>query len=125
MDLKFKLLPGEYSVIQLSPDSLIPEWFKGDDFMATVRTNDELSLVCRSHLVPNGIRKESGWLILKIDQELNFSLVGILSKITSVLAEAGDSVFVLSTFNTDYILVKKEQLEHSLIVLRVAGHIVN
>lgn len=122
MDLNFKLLHGQYSIVQYPPECEIPTWIQGDDFFAFVRTGDELSIVCESRLVPNGLRSDQCWRILKVDEILDFSLVGILAHISTILASVGVSIFVLSTYNTDYVFIKNEQLEKAVITLRQAGH---
>ena len=87
------------------------------------KTNEENSLVCQTKDVPiNTIAREDGWIALKIDGILDFSLIGILSKISTILAEVNISIFALSTFNTDYILIKQEQLDRAIEALKNNGY---
>ena len=87
------------------------------------KTPDELSLVCETALVPeNTCAREDGWRALRVEGTLEFSLIGILSSITSVLAQAKISVFCVSTFDTDYVLVKEEKLADALTALTRAGY---
>ena len=92
-------------------------------FWFLARTADELSLVCRTEDAPEAtLAREDGWRGFYIDGELDFSLVGILSRITAVLAESRIGVFAVSTYNTDYVLVKAENLDRALQALSAAGY---
>ena len=94
-----------------------------EDFCFFAKTDEELSLVCKTELVPRNLEKrEDGWKAFRIKGVLDFSLIGILSKISGILAENEIGIFAVSTFNTDYILVKKENFDRALIVLADAGY---
>jgi hypothetical protein len=90
--------------------------------MAMVRTADEFSVVCDERNVPGHIKMEKGWRILKVQGPLEFSQVGVLAAIAMPLAKVGVSIFVLSTFDTDYILVKEPSLLLAIDALQNAGH---
>ena len=93
------------------------------DFYFIGKTDEEISLVCVSEDVPvNAIAREDGWKAFRIQGELDFSLVGILSKISNILAENQIGIFAVSTFNTDYILVKKENFTRALETLELQGY---
>lgn len=93
------------------------------EFCFTGKTDEECSLVCRTDDVPEQvIRREDGWRAFRLQGELDFSLIGILAKITAILAEQGIAVFVVSTFRTDYIMVKEEKFVRALEVLEDAGY---
>jgi len=115
------VLAGYYAVCRLPSDAPIPEWAKGD-FCAITRTPHELSVACEQYLIPEGTRCERGWRILQVEGPLEFSTTGILSSIAGPLADAGVSIFAISTFDTDYVLVKEEVLEKAIQALGVAGH---
>jgi hypothetical protein len=83
---------------------------------------DELSVVCQEELVPANIRAENGWRGLKVEGPLDFALTGILAGLASALAQAGVSLFAISTFDTDYILVKEKDLAKAIRALEQAGH---
>ncbi len=88
-------------------------------------TPDEKSLVCRTEDVPsNATSKDDGWTVFMIEGILDFSLIGILSGIASTLADAGIGIFAISTYNTDYILVKDENRTRAEEALRKAGYII-
>ena len=122
--MRLSILTGRLAVVQLPPDSTVPEWACGKELWAAVRTPQELSVVCEEAGVPEGIRVERGWRALRVEGPLDFSLVGVLSAIASPLAQAGVSLFAISTFDTDYILVKELTLPRAIEALRNAGHIV-
>jgi len=92
------------------------------DFVFIGKTDEELSLVCETSQAPaNTIEREDGWRTFRIEGVLDFSLIGILSKITTLLADAGIGIFAVSTYNTDYILTKVENFERALQVLKGTG----
>ena len=94
-----------------------------DEFIFIGKTDDELSLVCLTENVPqNIIERDDGWKMMRIQGVLDFSLIGILSKISNVLADNKIGIFAVSTFNTDYILVKEENYGKSLKALENAGY---
>lgn len=97
-------------------------WATQGEFFTVSRTEDELSIVCDSLFVPKGIQAETGWQALKVEGPLDFNLTGILSSLVQPLAENGISIFALSTFDTDYLLIKKESLGKAKQVLVHAGH---
>ena len=95
------------------------------DFFFLGKTEEELSLVCRTEDVPaQTIARDDGWKGFRIAGVLDFSLIGILSKLSGILADNGIGIFAVSTFNTDYILVKAENFEKALTVLSAEGYTV-
>ena len=95
------------------------------DFFFVGKTDEEISLVCATQDTPsNTVEREDGWKTFRIQGVLDFSLIGILAGISSVLAENEIGLFAVSTFNTDYILTKEEHFERALDVLRNAGYII-
>ena len=116
-----KVLPGSYSVCRLHRDARVPEWATQGLFTSVTRTASELSVVCLDAPVPKGIEREGGWRVFKVEGPLDFSLTGVLASLTGPLAEAGIGVFALSTYYTDYLLVKDEQLDRAMQALRSVG----
>jgi uncharacterized protein len=90
--------------------------------MSITRTADELSVVCAEDAVPADIRAERGFLCLAVTGPLDFAATGILASLAAPLAEAGISIFVLSTFDTDLLLIRQALLPQAVAVLRAAGH---
>lgn len=113
-NISIKLLEGKYAVCKLGVTESIPEWCRDNSFVSITRTADELSIVCLQNNVPEGVNAERDWNILKIEGQLDFSLIGIISSISSILAKKEISIFVISTFNTDYILVKEKNIENTI-----------
>ena len=117
MKLTLELMKGIYGVCRLEKDGAIPDWATESDFFSITRTEDELSVVCCMEVIPRDLRCESDWRILKVAGPLDFSLVGILSSISRVLAENGVSIFAVSTYETDYILIKEKEIDAGIVAL--------
>lgn len=117
-----RITDKSFAVCRLDPESRIPEWGLSGSWFAVTRTMDELSIVCEECAIPEAVRCERDWRMLKVEGPLDFSLIGILSGITGVLAAAAVSVFVVSTFDTDYILVRNLNLERALMALAESGY---
>ena len=122
MALTLSLLKGIFTIHQLAPDAEIPALALNSSFFAVTRTGDELSLVVPDSVEVESDKSDAGWVCFKVEGPLDFSLVGILAGISSVLAEARVSIFALSTFDTDYILVKREQAQAAKDALGSAGY---
>lgn len=120
--MKLKVLPYFLSVCQIDK---VCDSITDSKFYFLSKTDDELSLVCLTEDVPAEVKnREDGWRGFYIDGVLDFSLIGILSKISGILADAKIGIFAVSTYNTDYILVKEENFQHALEVLSDAGYFI-
>lgn len=119
--LELDLLPSSFAVCRLPAGSPAPGWAAGE-LCSVTRTATELSVVCAESLVPDGVRRQGGWRALAVRGPLAFEQTGVLAALASPLAEAGVPIFVLSTFDTDYLLVPGERLETAIEVLGAAGH---
>lgn len=122
MDIKLKLMEGEIAVAKLKAGAPIPGWALSGAWFSVTKTEDELSIAAESSRIPPGITSEGGWRTLKICGTLDFAETGIISGISAVLAQSGISVFVISTYNTDYILIKNAGLEDALGALGQSGY---
>lgn len=120
--LTMKLLKELYGVCRLDKAESIHEWAIKGDFYSVTKTSDELSIVCLEANIPNGIKCEKEWRILKIEGPLDFSLIGILSAISTILAQKGISIFAVSTYDTDYVLVKSKDIENTIDSLTKEGY---
>jgi hypothetical protein len=100
----------------------LPVWASVGNIYSITQTAEELSVVCDEDAVPQGITSELGWRCFKVHGPLDFSMVGVLSSLTGPLAAAGISIFALSTYDTDYLLVKDENLGGTIEVLSQQGH---
>jgi hypothetical protein len=120
--MELKILPYRFTVCKLSK---ITDMDWNGDFFFVGRTDEELSLVCKTEDAPSGtIERDDRWRGFRIQGVLDFSLIGILSKLSGVLAENKIGIFAVSTYNTDYILVKEENLDRAREVLNAAGYTV-
>jgi uncharacterized protein len=120
--LALVLLDDSLAICRLEADAEVPAWAWSGEPASVTRTRDELSIVCRADAVPRGVRRESGWRCLKVRGPLDFALAGVLAALAAPLAAAGIPVFVVSTFDTDYLMVKEENLARAAATLRAAGH---
>jgi hypothetical protein len=120
--LTLSLLPGTFAVCRLDPSEGVPAWATGGSFLSVTRTAEELSVVCPEEVVPEGVRREPSWRCLRVVGTLDFSLVGVLASLLPPLADAAVAAFALSTFDTDYVLVKEGDLEAAVQALGSAGH---
>jgi hypothetical protein len=120
--LDLTLLPGRLAVCRLLPEAPLPAPAAALPLWSVTRTAEELSLILPEAAVPAGARAETGFRALKVEGPLAFSAVGILAGLTRALAAAGVSLFALSTFDTDYLLVREGDLERATTALAAAGH---
>ena len=118
------VLEGRFAVCRLAPDAPWPPSLPGP-LVSVTRSADELSIVCPSAHAPRGARVEDGWRALKLQGPIPFEEIGVLSLLAAALAGAGLSVFALSTFDTDYVLVKEAFLARALAALRAARYSVS
>ena len=120
--MELKTLPCALTVCKVADASEID---LGKDFYFIGKTDEELSLVCRTEDTPaNTTDRDDGWRGFRIQGVLDFSLIGVLSKLSGILAERGIGIFAVSTYNTDYILVKEENFERALDALSREGYTV-
>lgn len=120
--LTLQLLDNTYGVCRLDATTPIPSWGSLDPFYTITRTEDELSIVCLESSIPEDIQCEKSWRILKVVGPLDFSLVGILSKLSGLMADARISIFAISTYDTDYILIKASDIERATQVFLAHGY---
>ena len=116
------LLNGSFAIVRLAADSHLPQWATDGEFFSATRTSDELSIVCAAGQVPEGVVSERGWRVLKVNGVFALSEVGVLATLSASLAAAAVSLFVISTFDTDYLLVNETQMDAAIAALRRAGH---
>jgi len=121
--LRYAVHPGVFAVLRLAPDADVPAGILVPPFHSVTRTPDELSIVCPEEAVPAGVKAERGWALLALEGPFPFELVGILASVLVPLAAARVGVFALSTYDTDYVLVKRTHLEAALSALEAAGHV--
>jgi hypothetical protein len=122
----FSVLPGAYAICHMPANAPLPTWAR-EAFTSVTRTAEELSIVCEERRLPPDLggvelRVERGWALLKLHGPFPLDAIGILASVATPLAEAGISLLALGTFNTDYLLVKRDHLERAVAALVEAGH---
>ncbi|MEM1054381.1 MAG: ACT domain-containing protein [Bacteroidota bacterium] len=122
MALRLSVVPGTLAVCRLAPEAPVEDWMGSGPLASITRTADELSVVCAEATVPQRVQAERGWRALRVEGPLEFSLTGVLASLAVPLAEAGISIFAISTFNTDWLLVQSVRLGEAVEALRDAGH---
>lgn len=120
------VLPGRYAVCQLPPTAPIPPWASSGDFYSITRTLDELSVICAQEALPLDLPQNlpvgREWVLLRVEGPFAFDVTGVMATISAPLAHAGVVILALATYQTDYLLVKDEQLENTIASLFGAGH---
>ena len=123
--LRLIAMPGELAVVRLPPDAHVPQWaFSAAPgvLWSLTRTDEEVSIVRGADAVPSDARAERGWRALRIAGTIDFALTGVLASVLAPLADAGVSIFAISTYDTDYVLVRGPALDAAVEALRRAGH---
>lgn len=115
--LALSVLPEKLGICHFAKNSEIPEWAKNISFCSISRTPDELSIISPQDKIPAGVLFEKDWRAFKVQGPLGFAITGIVSSLSKPLAEAGISIFYVSTYETDYLLVEEENLEKAKEIL--------
>ena len=122
-NLRLDLLPDRLAICRLAQDEAVPEWaVAGAGFYSVTRAPGELSVVCAEGAVPAAVKHDSGWRVFRIEGPFSFSVVGVLASVAAPLADAAVPIFAISTFDTDYLLVKDSHVEQAVLALQAAGH---
>ena len=122
---ELSLLAETFTICHLAADAAVPEWATQGQFFSVTRTSEELSVIAETALVPDRLRTELSWRVMKVHGPFDLSEVGVLVSLVAPLAAAGVSVFAVSTFDTDYLLVQCSQLREGVTALRNAAHTVH
>lgn len=120
--MSLSVLEERLAVSRLEPRAEIPPWATSAPFFCLARTPDELSVVCPEEHVPPGITCERGWRALKLLGPFDFALTGVLASVAAPLADSEVGILAIATYDTDYVLVKAEQLVPAIAALRESGH---
>jgi hypothetical protein len=118
--MRLTLLSPTFAICRLPAGAAIPSWAAGP-FVSISRSADELSIVCSEASVPDDVQSESGWRCLKVEGPIPFETIGVAAAITKALADARISVILVSTYDTDYVLVRAESLDSAVGALKAAG----
>lgn len=119
--MRLTILPEAVAVCRLASDASVPPWARGA-FLSMTRTADELSIVCDDAAVPSEVQAERGWRVLKLEGPIPFEMTGVASALLAPLAAARISIFLISTYDTDYLLLRAETFSRAVDVLRGAGY---
>jgi uncharacterized protein len=122
---ELSLLPERFAISRLGADSPIPAWATQGPFFSVTRTGDELSVVTELSFVPASVKSQPGWRALRVHGPFVLSEIGVLAALATPLADAKISLFAISTFNTDYLLVASETLQAAIAALERAGHTIH
>ena len=120
--LTMQRVAGAYKICRLQPDAVLPSVVFEQPWYSLTRTDEELSVVVAESAEFTADNVENGWAMFKIPGPLPFELTGIVAGISRVIAEAGIGIFVISTYDTDYILVKQHELDRAVEALRAADY---
>ena len=120
--LELDLAPGAYSICRWPPGTSLPAWVYEGAFVSVTRTPTEVSSVCAADAVPAGTVCEGPWRLFAVRGPLDFALTGVLASLAVPLAAAAISMFAVSTFDTDYMLVRAADVERAAAALKKAGH---
>jgi hypothetical protein len=121
MQLRLVILPQRLAVCRLDAHAETPSWPRGE-LTSVTRTPDELSIICDDDAVPGEVRAERGWRALKVQGPIPFEMTGVAAALIAPLAAARISVFLMATFDTDYLLLKEDVCARALELLHAAGH---
>ncbi len=124
MKPELQILDGQFSIHWLEPGSELPASALNSEFCWTARTPEEISLVCPGHVEVPSRKTEPGWTCIKVCGPLDFELTGIIADLSGTLADAGISIFAISTFDTDYLLVKTPDLARARDALVDNGYVI-
>jgi len=120
--LQLSLLKDKYGICTLPNTAPIPGWALTQSLASVTRTDKELTIVCHREIIPSQYQSDLNWRCFKIDGAFDLDQVGVISSISSPLAEAGISIYVISTYETDYFLIQEHNLEQTISVLSGSGH---
>ncbi len=118
---RFRVLPGQFAVCRLDRGAPWPTWASGS-FVSMTATDDELSVVCEASAVPAAVKADCGWRLLKVAGPFAFTVTGVLASLAAPLAQAGVSLLAIATYDTDYLLVKSDDIDRAVATLVTAGH---
>ena len=121
-NLFLSVLSEAFTIHKLSPDASIPEEILKSNYYSVSKTENELSLVCSEVIEVQSLQSSKGWKCIKVAGPFDFNLTGILAGISDILAKGNISIFAISTFDTDYILVRTQDLSSARTTLRQAGY---
>ena len=112
--MKLKLLKPTYSICKLSPDNEVPSWALTSSTFFLSKTSDELSIICPATEIPSEVKVSNGWRCIRVDGDLEFDEIGVVTTVSSPIANKGISLFLVSTHDRDYVLIHKDDLDNAI-----------
>lgn len=120
--LALRVHPGLHCICRFGPAEPLPAWTGRAKFCSITRTHDELSVVCDEEAVPSHVQADRGWRLLGVQGPLDLTMVGVLARLATTLADASVSIFAISTYDTDYLLVRDSDLLRAVSALEAVGY---
>lgn len=114
--MQLKLLPDTFGILKLQPPQAFPTWLGQADIFFVAQTEDEYSILCPQKMIPEGIDYSANWRCFRADGDLEFDEVGVVAKLSKPLADAGLSIFLVSTHDRDYVFVQADNLQKALLI---------
>jgi len=119
--MKLRLLPETFGILKLAPQQAIPTWATTGSHFFIAQTEDELSIMCPQHLIPTDLSYSADWRCVRVDGDLEFDAVGVVARVSKPLADAGMSLFLVSTHDRDYVFVLQTDLDRAIDIYQSAG----
>ncbi len=119
--MKLRFLDSKFAICQLDSSAALPGWSVGD-FVVSVRTSDELTVVCPQSCVPVDVKSSRDWRCIQFVESMDFGMVGVIARLSQILADVKVSIFVISTYNTDFVLIPNSQTQLASSELVKAGY---
>ena len=120
--LHLSILKERYGICALPNTAQIPEWALKASLVSITRTKKELTIVCRQDVIPSQCQRDLNWRCFRLDGTFDLNQIGVISSISLPLAQNGISIYIISTYNTDYFLVEEEKVEQTISILSGCGH---
>lgn len=122
--MRLRLLPETFGVMKLTPPQVFPAWLDQAPVFFVARTEDEYSIMCPQEYIPAEVDYSGGYRCLRVDGDLAFDEIGVVARVSKPLADAGLSLFLMSTHDRDYVLVRQADLDTAIAVYETAGFVV-
>jgi hypothetical protein len=120
---KLKRIDGHFGIVKLGPARPVPAWAMEPSFCSVTRTETELTIVCPEKAIPADVEYEGSWQCIRVEGAFDFQTVGVIAPLSGVLARNGISIYVISSYVTDYILIRRQYIEKAVRALEREGHV--
>lgn len=120
-----RLLPPTFGILKLAPSDTVPAWATSADYFFIAKTEDELSIMCPQRVIPADVTYSADWRCFRVDGDLEFDEIGVVARVSKPLADAGMSLFLVSTHDRDYVFVAQPDLDRAIKIYQSAGFTVD